>query len=640
MKYILATGFSLWMGSFCTSSLNAQVDSSFTTTVDEVVVETLRMKLVSFLDTTGNLHTIGYQSLADQVTELVPAYMKTNSQGMSSTISLRGGGAERTPVFWKGFNIQSAMLGQMDYSLIPAFGFNSVSVISGNMSARLGSGALTGAVQLENQQMSAGNWNISAGQEIGMYGTYTTRASMSAGFKPTSVQVSYQRISSDNDFRYTDYSTIGFPKKRAVNGQYVSHALIYDQVVRLKENHSLNIAGWWQENSRRIPPALGAANVNARQYDRNIRAMLGYTGRWKKWTLEYKAAYFHDDLNYYDNNLADETFVHTAQQMLTTDIRLLRKFSVSAGADYQVYFPTSKFYPSIPVEHRGSVFVVLKSNLISRLFMELDVRQQWLSTGVPAPVFTLRTFSGFGPVNRCRIYLRAEGGNGYRVPTLNDRYWTPGGNPNLEAEQSWNASVSAELKGKRKYLQWNTKAEGYFHHIDNWIQWIPLDQGYWGPVNFRKVITAGIEISARLDWTFSRFSLHTSGFYAWFYSYNMEPGDAYGKQIVYQPDHQAYLEQGLKWKRLYVKLRGRVTGQRYTKADNSFVLPAYFTLDLSANYRIVTRVIDVDVFVATNNMTDTEYQTIQGRPMRGFYISGGFQLSLGNRHFTKRSQNQ
>ena len=53
-----------------------------------------------------------------------PVFVKSYGRGSLSTVSFRGTGASHTKVLWEGININSPMLGQTDFSLLPVSFFD------------------------------------------------------------------------------------------------------------------------------------------------------------------------------------------------------------------------------------------------------------------------------------------------------------------------------------------------------------------------------------------------------------------------------------------------------------------------------------------------------------------------------------
>src|SRR5688572_6926564 len=67
-------------------------------------------------------------TLSDKLIDETSFYLKTYGNNQLSTITIRGTTASQTAVLWNGININSPTLGQTDFSLIPLFLFDDVSV--------------------------------------------------------------------------------------------------------------------------------------------------------------------------------------------------------------------------------------------------------------------------------------------------------------------------------------------------------------------------------------------------------------------------------------------------------------------------------------------------------------------------------
>jgi vitamin B12 transporter len=108
----------------------------------------------------GGLDTLSMELMSGQsLSELLacqPAiHIKSAGRGALSTASFRGTDASHTKVFWNGIRLNSPMLGQVDFSQIPVWIIDKVSILYGGSSLGEGSGALGGSVLLEN----AVDWN-------------------------------------------------------------------------------------------------------------------------------------------------------------------------------------------------------------------------------------------------------------------------------------------------------------------------------------------------------------------------------------------------------------------------------------------------------------------------------------------------
>ncbi|MDP1803305.1 MAG: Plug domain-containing protein, partial [Bacteroidota bacterium] len=77
-------------------------------------------------------------SIADLLSLNTPVFIKNYGPGALATTAFRGGNAAQTAILWNGFNLQNAMLGQSDLSLMPSFLFENIDVEYGGSSSLWG----------------------------------------------------------------------------------------------------------------------------------------------------------------------------------------------------------------------------------------------------------------------------------------------------------------------------------------------------------------------------------------------------------------------------------------------------------------------------------------------------------------------
>ena len=82
--------------------------------------------------------------MAEVLQENTPIYIRNYGSGGLATASFRGSNAYHTPVIWNGINIQNPMNGQIDFSAIPVFLSDEISLQYGGNGGVWGSGAMAG----------------------------------------------------------------------------------------------------------------------------------------------------------------------------------------------------------------------------------------------------------------------------------------------------------------------------------------------------------------------------------------------------------------------------------------------------------------------------------------------------------------
>ncbi|MBK7936794.1 MAG: Plug domain-containing protein [Lewinellaceae bacterium] len=112
----------------------------------------------------------GVISLADRLLWENPITLRINGPGLLATVSARGAGPTRTPVFWNGLNLQSPQHGVVDVSLLPLWPGDRLEVRYGGQSAAQSSGAMGGTILVEPafsggqgfSGIAGGSWEVLA----------------------------------------------------------------------------------------------------------------------------------------------------------------------------------------------------------------------------------------------------------------------------------------------------------------------------------------------------------------------------------------------------------------------------------------------------------------------------------------------
>src|SRR5688572_16760184 len=75
------------------------------------------------------------------------------------------------------------------------------------------------------------------------------------------------------------------------------------------------------------------------------------------------------------------------------------------------------------------------------------------------------------------ITLKLNAGKVYRIPTLNDLFWMPGGNPDLKPEEGYTIDGTAEYNAHKNNYDVKISGSVFYKLISNWIQWVPFGVG-------------------------------------------------------------------------------------------------------------------------------------------------------------------
>ena len=124
-----------------------------------IVIETKKIQFEDSKKTISidslTLSRYNTSSLSELLSHQSAIHIKSYGNGNIATTSMRGGNANHTAILWNGLNIQNAMLGQTDLSIIPSAFFDQISLEYGGASAMWGSGAIGGSIHLKNNSAQA-----------------------------------------------------------------------------------------------------------------------------------------------------------------------------------------------------------------------------------------------------------------------------------------------------------------------------------------------------------------------------------------------------------------------------------------------------------------------------------------------------
>ena len=140
--------------------------------------------------------------------------LRENGKGMVSSPSFRGTTASQTAVIWNGININSNLLGQVDFNLLNTSDFQQIAIKSGGSSSLYGSSAIGGSIHL-NTQLSFDKPNQHQLSLLtGSFDTYHFNHQWRMCKNKFAFQSALSYNRSENDYPY-----IGFDNKNE-NGQF------------------------------------------------------------------------------------------------------------------------------------------------------------------------------------------------------------------------------------------------------------------------------------------------------------------------------------------------------------------------------------------------------------------------------------
>lgn len=610
------------------------------------------------------LNTLAHRSLSEVLSENTPIFIKTYGRGSMASASFRGTAPSHTKVLWNDIEINNPMLGMVDFSLIPTWFMDDVSLSYGAASVKKSGGALGGSVELNNKP----NWNkgmkFHTLSSVGSYNTYDQflSGSYSNSKITTRTKLFYSR--SENDFEFYNKDIISsvdlstgeksHPKQKQKNAEYEKYGFLQELYYRAGEKDLLSLKIWNQksvrslpmlssdekENQKELDQSSGLNNYN-KQYDLSLRAV----ANWKHYSDGFKyglnIGYVHTDLDYLldvrlqgeesDKQIDSKSDVDSYFAKANLSGKITKKTKVDLSAEYQKHQVSTKEFVKktgyCEERREQSVMGSIEHEWLSGLTQSFMLRLPMIELDAEPLIWASGLQYQYGKKNVLNAQLNVT--RNYHRPTLNDLYFQPGGNPDLKTEKGYTGEIDLGYTFIQPHFQLKFDGSYYRSDIDDWILWLYTFKGYWEPVNVKNVEVEGIEFKFELSGDLKKdFSYKVLVNYAITKSINQgEPknwaDESLGKQLPYIPERSSNILASLNWKQSFVIYQYNYYSERYTTSSNTketardYLYPYYMSnLVLGQRFRLSKNIKGCLQF-KIDNLFDEEYRSILQRPMPG-----------------------
>jgi iron complex outermembrane receptor protein len=214
------------------------------------------------------------------------------------------------------------------------------------------------------------------------------------------------------------------------------------------------------------------------------------------------------------------------------------------------------------------------------------------------------------------VRVRASVGRSFRVPTFNELYWNPGGNPSLFPERSISVDVGCSASAVA-HGRWTADISAFSLRTHNKITWMAGTGGLWSPRNSGRVSSRGVE--AALAWTdltgIVRLSLSSTWTDARKLSEDF-PGDpGKGKKLPYTPARILHGEASFHYAGADLHVAHSIVSYTYITEANDRFLPGYAVTDAAIRYGYSEGEFRPFVRLAVTNLFDNAYETFPLYPM-------------------------
>jgi vitamin B12 transporter len=575
------------------------------------------------------LRTLPARTVGEAISALPGLFLRGygGRQGIQ-TVAIRGASTEQTLVLLDGMRISNPQTGVTDLSLLSTSGIERVDVLRGGQSALYGADALGGVINIITEgpadsleaevQVAGGSSGYQAGR-LALSGT--------AGVVGLQGSLLRERGSGDFGFLYDDGRTRSRLSRRGADYSLLSGDLRATYPLGFGIQGSTGVS--FTDAGRGAPGAVTRADQpsGARLTDRIIRLRqtievqqtAGWNGTLRLLGTESNQSYVDPTLTVGAAPLRSAHELHT----LFVNPEVAREFSPAMALVTGLELGRNTI-GSTEAGDAGR----WQQSIYAGTRHTLRQPDAWPAELVVYPSLRYDTFSGqsgdvspklgvsISMLSAPRVQVRASVGKSFRVPTFNELYWNPGGNPALSPERSIavdaGCSASVGLVGV-----WTADISAFSLRTRNKITWTPGSAGIWSPRNSGSVSSRGIE--AELQWSDPSGSVQFSCASTWVDARKLSedfPGDpGKGNTLPYSPPRIIHVAASVHAAGMDIHVAHSIVSYRYITEANDRILPGYAVTDAAMRYGWSVGAFRPFFRVAVTNLFDTAYESFPQYPM-------------------------
>ena len=550
---------------FISLNLLAQTDSIVSYALDSVhLTQKIRMQNAGKILYFPNSDT---ETLSSLIENHSAVFIREYGRGMLAGISLRGTGTSHTQVVWNGIPVNSILNGQTDLNTLNA-GMSNLQILKGGNSTTYGSGAIGGVILLENPIDFKKKRELNNVVSLGSYTSLGNNFKFLWSNNKVFTQVNWHIEQSENDYPF-----VGFEVKNE-NGAFQNTGT--EMVLGYKINRKNRV--YFKQNITGLNRLLARSLYMPSQsklLQKNHRNLLGWQYDKGNFRAQTDLAYLFESYDYYFNKNTND-FSRSIGNVYMAKNRLKWQFSPQKSLLLGNEFTYQECAgENIPAHHRKlfATYVVWRQQ-IKKLNYQLALRQAF-NRDWQVPL------TGSLDVNyqlNKHHSLQAKASRNFRLPTFNDLYWNPGGNPDLEPEKSINLDAGYSYKTN----EFSLHVTGFYIHSTDLIKWTPETAQIWTPKNFEEVNFSGVEVKLHRHFILNTFTLIND----LEYTYQKPVNQLTNKLLPYTPNHIWINNLRLYYKHWTLVHSYRYQGKMFTTTSNTNFLPAYQIHHLSLLFRM------------------------------------------------------
>ena len=574
--------------------------------------------------------------------------------GGLKTVNIRSMGTQHVGVFYDGVQLGNAQNGQIDLGRFSMDNMEAISVYNGQKSNIFQSAkdfASAGALYMTTRRPtfdSTKRNNLRLSFKTGSFGTANPAALWEHRFNENlDAQLSAEYLYTTGRYKFSYRKLNGYDTTEVRRNGDVNAIRAEGGLFGRIKNGGWRAKIYFYNSERGYPGASvreepGKFRHEDRQWDRNIFAQGSLRRHFgKRYSLMVNAKYAYDFLHYLSDPREDVSTMYVdnryhqqeAYLSLANEVRIKDWWRASLSADAQFNTLTADLtdfaYPTrLTMLGSAATAIDFERFKMQASLLYTFIHDHTRYAGAAAgdrDEWTPTVIVQYKPLRNEELSLRAFYKRIFRMPTLNDLYYTFIGNKYLKPEYTTQYNVGA-VYGRNFHRgivrRVEVQADTYFNQVEDKIIAMPTsNQFQWTMLNLGYVEILGVDASAQLQWKFGPVAVNTRLNYTYQEAQDRtDPtSEWYGGQIPYIPWHSGSVVVGGVWRDWDLNYSFIYTGERYESRANTPANHAqpWYTSDMSLSRNIRFKRSSLRVTIEVNNIFNQQYEVVQCYPMPG-----------------------
>ena len=543
----------------------------------------------------------------------------TGTPGKATSLSIRGGGSQRSLVLIDGLRTASPTLGATDIAEITIDAIERIEIVRGPQSTLYGADAITGVVNIITKK-GQGPPSASVWVEGGNYATFREQVNVQGAFGGLNFNVTGSQFNTAGNLPHDDSA------QSAVSGR-----VGYD----FPWKGELSLIGRYSYLNLELPIASTSPTV----FDPNATNQLEtglYNVKYTQpifdwWNVTASFGQYFNNSNFRDlpppGNITTISKVDTSriQGDVLSTFTIPKWNTLSLGWEYRSESGTNNTTGTFPTEFSDSLNTLAffgqdELSIFDRLFLGGGLR--WEDNSQFGTSLTGRASAAL-VVKEMGSKLRFAWGQGFRAPTINDLFFPGFSNPDLQPERSTSWEIGVDQRLWRDRIRVGVT---YFNqNFTNLIQFaLDPTTSLFIPENVGRARIQGVEAYASFD------PFDWIGFYA-NYTY-LDATDLDTRQELRRVPRNA-VNTGVTvtpWSRLTLFMQANVVSSQL-ESDFAGRNPGYFRIDTGGTLVLLGqhgRLNRLELTLRIQNLTNQTYTEVLGFPAPGINALAGLRAYL------------